>query len=142
MEKMFGTTTTNLIGQSAVPVIAVPGEYRTCRLTSVLYASDLGSLGPQLARAVDFAQPLGASVELLHFSTPAEPVTDPEIIRMAVQQYTDYPVSVHLKPRTTKMTLSADIESVIKVQKPSVLVMFTTRKDGFFELLIFVQPLR
>ena len=106
MEKLFGTTTANLIGQSPVPVIAVPGTYRAAKLIGILYASDLSSLGTQLNRVVDFAKPIGATVELLHFSTPLDPVTDPEIICMAVQKYTDYPVTIHLKPG--KMVFSTD----------------------------------
>ncbi|MCY7359433.1 MAG: universal stress protein [Rudanella sp.] len=135
MEKLFGTTTANLVGQSSVPVIAVPGNYRATKLTTVLYASDLSSLGTQLTRVIGFAKPVCATVELLHFSTPFEPVTDPEIICMAVQKYTDYPVTVHLQPRDFDTTLTADIESVITAQNPSLVIMFTTRKDGFFDRL-------
>ncbi len=135
MEKLFGTTTANLINQSAVPVIAVPGNYRAAKLTTVLYASDLSSLEPQLRRVVNFAKPAGAAVDLLHFSAPNEPVTDPEIIRMAVQTYTDYPVTVHLRPRHFETALTDEIESVIKARKPSVVVMFTTQNDGFFNRL-------
>ena len=134
-EKFFGTTTANLINQSSVPVIAVPGNYRTSELTTVLYASDLSSLAPQITRVVGFAEPLGAAVELLHFSTPLEPVIDPEIIDMAVQKYTNYPVTVHLKPRDLATTLTADIEGVVDAQKPSVLIMFTTQNEGFFDRL-------
>ena len=135
MEKLFGTTTANLVGQSSVPVIAVPGNYRATKLTTVLYASDLSSLENQLTRVVEFARPVGATVELLHFSTPFEPVTDPEIICTAVQKYTDYPVTIHLQPRDFETTLTADIEAVINAQKPSLMIMFTTRKDDFFDRL-------
>lgn len=97
LEKLFGTTTANLVGRSSVPVIAVPGAYRAAALGSVLYASDLGSLEPQIKRVIDFARPLDATVELLHFSTPADPVTDPEIIRMAVRKFSDYAVDSTLR---------------------------------------------
>lgn len=134
-EKLFGTTTSNLINQSSVPVIAVPGTYRASRLTTVLYASDLSSLEPQLTRVVDFAEPLGATIDLLHFSGLTEPVVDPEVIGMAVRKYTDYPVAVHLKPRHLVHTLTNDIRLVIDAQKPSVLIMFTTQNEGFFDRL-------
>ena len=133
-DKLFGTTTSNLINQSSVPVIAVPGTYRATKLSTVLYASDLSRLD-ELKQVVDFAWPLSATVELLHFSTSLEPVTDPDIISMAVQKQTDYPVAVHLKPRHLVNSLTEDIEAVIKAQKPSVLVMFTTHNEGFFARL-------
>ncbi len=133
-DKLFGTTTSNLINQSSVPVIAVPGTYRATKLSTVLYASDLSRMD-ELKRVVDFARPIGATVELLHLSTPLEPVMDPDIIGMAIQKQTDYPVAVQLKPRHVVNTLTEDIEAVIHAQKPSLLVMFTTQNEGFFERL-------
>ena len=135
IEQMLGTTTANLVGQSSVPVIAVPGNYRIAKLNTVLYASDLSSLETQLKQVVDFAKPIGATVELLHFNAQFGPVTDPEIIGMAVQKYTEYPVAIHLKPHDPGTTFAADIESVVNARNPSLLVMFTTQKDGFFNRL-------
>ena len=135
VEKLFGTTTANLINQSTVPIIAVPGNYRADKVASILYASDLSDLKFQLTRVVDFARPLGATVELIHFSGLSEPVTDPEIIGMDVQKFTDYPVEVQLKPRDLSVTLADDIESAINVRKPSMLIMFTKQNEGFFARL-------
>ena len=133
-DKLFGTTTSNLINQSSVPVIAVPGAYRATKLSTVLYASDLSRLD-ELKRVVDFARPLSAAVELLHFHQLNEPVIDADIIGMAIQKQTDYPVAVQLKPRHLVNMLTEDIETVINAQKPSVLIMFTTQNDGFFSRL-------
>jgi nucleotide-binding universal stress UspA family protein len=135
LEKLIGTTTANLINQSSVPVIAVPGTYRATKLTSILYASDLSSLEPQLRRVVDFARPLDATVELLHLSTSLDPVTDPEIINMAIRKFADYPINVHLQPRDFAMTLVADIELTLKKTKPSMMIMFTKQNEGFFSRL-------
>ena len=134
-EKLFGTTTANLINRSPVPVIAVPGAYRATKLTTVLYASDLSRLEAQVKRVVDFARPLAAAVKLLHFSNPGEPVTDPEIIDMAVRKFTDYPIHAQLKSRDLAKTVVADIESVVKAEKPSLLIMFTHQSEGFFSRL-------
>ena len=135
LEKLFGTTTTNLINQSPVPVIAVPGTYRAAKLTSILYASDLSRLEPQLKRVVDFARSLAAAVKLLHFINPDEPVTDPQLIDVAVGKFTDYPIHAQLTPRNLAKTVVADIESVVKVEKPSLLIMFTHQNEGFFSRL-------
>ena len=130
IEKLFGTTTANLINQSSVPVIAVPANYRASKLTSILYASDLSSLEHELKEVVAVAKPLAATVELRHFSAPSEPVTDPEIIGMAVQKFTNYPVAVHLQARDLSITLTDDIELTVKATKPSLLLMFTRQNEG------------
>lgn len=132
LEKLFGTTTANLVSRSSVPVIAVPGAYQAANVTSVLYASDLSSLEPQLRRVTDFARPLDATVELLHFSTPAEPVTDPEIIRTAVRKFSDYAVDVQLMPLDRATSLMTSLASAIKTTKPSMMIMFTNQNQGFF----------
>ncbi|NID13473.1 universal stress protein [Fibrivirga algicola] len=134
LDKLFGTTTSNLINQSKIPVIIVPGHYRSTKLTNVLYASDLTRLD-ELIRVVDFARPVSAAVRLLHFSEPLEPIIDPDIIRVAVQKQTDYPVAVQLTPRHVVKTLTEDIEGAMNAHKPSVLIMFTTQQEGFFSQL-------
>lgn len=135
LEKLVGTTTANLINQSPVPVIAVPVTYQAAKLTSILYASDLSSLEHELKRVVDFARPLAASVKLLHFSFPSEPVMDPEIVGMSVQKFSDYAVDVQLKPLDLTQTMIANIESAVKKIKPSMMIMFTTQNQGFFHQL-------
>lgn len=132
LEKLFGTTTANLVSRSSVPVIAVPGAYRAAKLTSVLYASDLSSLEPQLRRVIDFVKPLNATVELLHVSAPDEPITDPEIIRMAVRKFSDYAVDVQLMPLDRTTSLMTSLASAIKTTKPSMMIMFTNQDQGFF----------
>lgn len=134
-EKLVGTTTANLINRSPVPVIAVPGTYQATKLTNILYASDLSRLEPQVKQVIDFARPLGAWVELLHFINPGAPFIDPEIINMVVQKFTDYHIIVKLKPRDLEKTVAADIESVVKVEKPSLMIMFTQQNEGFFSRL-------
>lgn len=135
LEKLFGTTTANLINQSPVPVIAVPGKYRAIKLTRILYASDLGKLASELKQVVDFARPLAATIEVLHLSEPFETVVEPEIIKLGVREFTDYPVVLQLKPRNLEITLTADIGLVVNAQKSSMLIMFTAQKEGFVERL-------
>lgn len=132
LEKLVGTTTTNLINQSLVPVIAVPGRYRVAKLTRILYASDLSCIEQEIKLVVNFARSLATSVELLHFCLPSEPVTDPTIISMAVQTFSDYPVDVQLKPMDLTKTMIANLELAVKKAKPSMMVMFTTQNQGFF----------
>ena len=135
LEKLVGTTTATLINQSRVPVMAVPGKYRVARLTRILYASDLSSIEPEIKQVVNFARPLAASVELLHFRLPSEPVIDPEIINMAVQKFADYAVDVQLNPIDLTKTMIANIEQAVNKVKPSLMIMFTTQNKGFFHQL-------
>ncbi len=135
LEKLIGTTVANLINQSSVPVIAVPETYRRAKLTSLLYASDLTCLKREIPQVADFAKPLAARVDMIHFSSPSEQVTDPEIINMAVQKFSDYPIEVHIKPLDLSKSLINNIQSAIKTMKPSMVILFTTQNQGFFHQL-------
>ena len=66
-ERLLGTNTSNIINNSHIPVIAVPHNYKQTKISSILYASDLVNLEKELKIIVDFAKPLKAIVELLHF---------------------------------------------------------------------------
>ncbi|MEZ0484167.1 universal stress protein [Fibrella aquatica] len=134
-EKIIGTTTANLINQSSVPVIAVPGTFRTEQLTSLLYASDFTALKQEIPKVVDMARVFDARVDLLHFSFPSEPTLDPDILNTAVKTFTDYPMTVHLKPTDLSKTLIDNIDGVIKTLNPSLVIMFTTQNLGFFHQL-------
>ncbi|WP_020602037.1 universal stress protein [Spirosoma spitsbergense] len=132
LEKFFGTTTANLINQSGIPVIAVPGSYRVSKLTSILYASDLSRLEPELKQVVNFARPLAARVSMVHFSMPSEPTIDPTIIRTIAQTVSDYPVEVHVKAFDLTQTMITHIQLAVKTAKPSMIVLFTKQNEGFF----------
>ncbi len=135
-DKLLGTTTANLINQSSVPVIAVPGTYHLANVASILYASDLTALKQEVPRVADFARLLAAEVTLLHLSSPNEPVMDPAIIDVAVQKFAGYPVDVQVRPRDFALPLITQIEAAIRTEKPSMLLLFTAQNQGFFYQLL------
>jgi nucleotide-binding universal stress UspA family protein len=135
VEKLFGTTITYLINMSQIPVLAIPANYRTTKLDSILYASDLRHLEHEIKQVVDFAGPLAATVELLHLHAPDEPLMDPAIINLAIRQFSDYGIDLRLRPRDLTYTLVENIQAVVKALKPSAIIMFTTQNQGFLDRL-------
>ena len=135
-EKLLGTTTANLINQSSVPVIAVPGTFRLTKLASILYASDLTALEAEVPCVADFARLLPATVTMLHITSPNEPVMDPTIIDMAVQKFANYPIAIETRPRDFARPLIDQIEDVIHSAKPSMVILFTSQNQGFFYQLL------
>ncbi|NID10794.1 universal stress protein [Fibrivirga algicola] len=137
LEKIMGTTTANLINQSTVPVIAVPGNYQPTRLTSIAYASDLRCLKQEVARVADFARLLGASISLLHVTSPGEPVIEADIIDLAAERSAHLPVDLHLQPADLNQTMIGNIDAAVQQLKPSIVVLFTKQDQGFFHQLFF-----
>lgn len=133
LKKIFGTNTSNLINNSTVPVIAVPHTYRTKRITSILYASDLVTLENELKKVVDFAKPLKAKVELLHFHYPAEIASKKKMMNEAVKKFSKHNIRLHLEDINLVESLISNIESTIRKSKPSILIMFTQQNRSFFD---------
>ena len=135
IKKMFGTNTSNLINQSDVPVIAVPSSYHAVKITSILYASDLAFLEKEIKQVTDFAKPLKAKVELLHFNSPLEIISDSKIIESAIKKFSKYDIKLHIEKPNPVQSLISNLESAIKKSKPSILIMFTQQNRTFFEKL-------
>jgi nucleotide-binding universal stress UspA family protein len=135
MKKIFGTNTSNLILQSAVPVIAVPNTYKQAKIESVLYATDLSDLEKEMKKVVEFAGHFGANIEILHLNYPSDIVYNSKIIENIIHKFPKSHIKYSLENINLLYNLVANLQSVIKKHKPSVLVMFTDQKQGFFQKL-------
>ncbi|WP_411272863.1 universal stress protein [Daejeonella sp.] len=133
--KIFGTNTSILINQSDVPVIAVPNTYLNNKITSILYASDLSSFENETQKVIDFAKPLGAKIELLHFKFPSDLDRDPKLIQKAIKKFTNQDIKVRFDDFDFVESLVLNLDKEIKKLKPSILVMFTQQNRSFFERL-------
>jgi nucleotide-binding universal stress UspA family protein len=135
MKKIFGTNTSNLILQSEVPVIAVPNTYRQTKIKSFLYASDLSNLENEMKKVVDFASPFGAQIEILHLNYPSDIVFNAKVIENVIHKFPKSDIKYSLENINLLYNLVVNLQGLIKKHKPSVLVMFTDQKQGFFQKL-------
>lgn len=135
VKKIFGTNTSNLILQSQVPVIAVPNTYRHTKIKSVLYATDLSDLEKEMKRVVEFANPLGATIELLHMNYPSDIVFNSKVIENVIRKFPETDIKYSLESINLLYNLVVNLQAVIKKHKPSILVMFTDQNQGFFQKL-------
>ncbi|QEK50587.1 universal stress protein [Pedobacter aquae] len=137
IEKLFGTHTSYVISQSSIPVIAVPKTYRSRDIESVLYASDLINLDKELDQVIDFAKPIDAKIEVVHFGFPSDIAKKVKLAEEKVKNHSDYPVEFHVQPSDFIKSLVDNIETAVKRSKPSMLVMFTDQKVSFFKKMLF-----
>lgn len=134
-QKIFGTNTSNLIDKSEVPIIAVPHTYRRNQITKVLYASDLSDVEKEVKKVIDFAKPLKAEIELLHFKVPSDITGDPKLIQKAIGKFSDHNIKLHFEKLDFAQTLITNLEKAIKKSRPSVVIMFTEQNRSFFKKL-------
>ncbi|MRX45928.1 universal stress protein [Pedobacter puniceum] len=137
IEKLFGTHTSYVISQSSIPVIAVPKTYKSKDIQSILYASDLINLDKELDQVIDFAKPIDAKIEVVHFGFPSDIEKKVKLAEEKVKNHSDYPVEFHVQPSDFIKSLVDNIEIAVKKSKPSILVMFTDQKVSFFKKMLF-----
>ncbi|GLU51694.1 universal stress protein [Dyadobacter frigoris] len=135
LQRLLGTNTANLINNSEIPVIAVPYTYKSKKITSILYASDLTNLDKELEIVAAFAKPINAEVQLLHFSTFLETHIDPKKIEQATKKSDHLHMKLDIKFFEPAESLVSQIEAAITRTKPSMLVMFTEHHRSLFEKL-------
>ncbi len=133
LKKLFGTNTSYLINHSPVPVIAVPFKYQAEKIKHILYASDLANLDNELKKVVEFAKPLKAKLELLHFNYPSEEETNQGIVTKAVKHFSKFEIKLHLENIDLAENLITNIERAVKKAKPSMMIMFTQQNRSFFD---------
>ena len=129
----FGSNTSNLINKSDIPVIAVPSTYLGEKITKIAYASDLKQLDKELDQVVNFTQPLGAQLELLHFTNPGDELMELEEQEAIKKKIGEYQLITHFEKLDFEKTLIENMNEAFQRSKPSMVVMFTEQNRSFFE---------
>jgi nucleotide-binding universal stress UspA family protein len=134
-KKIYGTNTGNLITKSAVPVLAVPKNYKVADIKNVMYAADFRNYPAELKKVIDFALPLKATIEVLHFTWPDEITFDEKTIEAALKKQYKYGIRIHFEKNDAVHSLIQNLQHQISIRKPSVVIMFTNQQRTFFQKL-------
>ena len=133
LQRLLGTNTANLINNSDVPILAVPYKYKSKVISSILYASDLSNVEKELEIVAEFAAPINAEVQLLHFTTFLETHIDPKLMEQATKKSGQLHIKLDIKFFEPAESLVSHIETAITRTKPSMLIMFTEHHRNLFE---------
>lgn len=134
-KKIFGTNTGNLITKSAIPVLAVPQKFKGFGVKTILYATDLKSYSKEIEKVIVFAEPLKASIDVVHFSWPNEVAFDEKTIEVAFKRQFKYGLKLHFEKNDGVHSFIQNLEKQISIRKPGVVVMFTNQQRTFFQKL-------
>lgn len=135
LKRIWGTNTGNLITKSPVPVLAVPAAYRFTGIRRIMYAADFRNYGNELNRVVDFALPLKAQIEILHFTWPGETAAVEKMTVTALHKKYKYGLKMHYENNDAVHSLTENIQQQINTRKPSLVIMFTNQERTFFQKL-------
>ncbi len=131
--KIFGSIISRLITKSKVPVIAIPENYRRRDISKICYASDLVRLDEELLQVIDFAGPLKARVEIIHFKVPIDYLMDNKKIAAVIDKLLKYRIESRFETLDNEKALIQNMIKVLRNSKPSLMIMFTQQNRSLFE---------
>ena len=138
-KKIFGTNTGNLITKSAIPVLAVPQNYKAAEISKVLYATDLRDYATEINKVVAFARPLKTEIEVVHFTWPGKFPMEENLIKAAFKKQFKYGLTLDFENNEAALSLIENLKKQIKIRKPSLVLMFTDQKRTFFQKLFLAS---
>jgi len=135
LDKLFGTTVTNLIAGSSIPLFVIPKNYRTKPLVNILYASDFDNMEPELKIIQKFNANLQAKIEVLHFDHMYyDPLKRSKLESMTAKLQSDKLI-FHLKQLDFEYLFAQALHSYLQKNRPSLMVLFTKQNRNWFDRL-------
>lgn len=134
-DKFMGTNASSLITTSPIPLIVVPHTYRTKPLKSILYASDMENIGPELSHIEKFAAPIDAAIAVYHYDYFIEEDEVKAKFKKIADKYNSAKVAFHFKKLFAEVPLLNQLQEDIRKSKPSIISMFTKQDRNWFERL-------
>jgi nucleotide-binding universal stress UspA family protein len=133
-DKLVGTTTSEMIGKSSLPVLAVPPQYRFKQPQKILFASTLDDQELiYLKELIPMAQSLEASIEVVHITHRKEDE--------ALQKLQDFQEKVEQEipyPKISYRTLHSSevfdtLRKAIEKEEPDIVLMPEKRNMNLFK---------
>lgn len=136
IEKLFGTIVSELIIKSAIPVIAVPKNYRMKPLQTICYASDMENIDEEIKEIAAFSVLLNAKVKVLHYDYETHLKMNKEKLNQLALKYENEHIMFHFKKLNALYPLIKHLKRDILMFKPSLLIVFTKQNRKWFDRLL------
>ena len=134
--KMFGTTASELITFSPIPVIIVPKNYRLKSITNLFFASDFKNFTDELHHIEKFSIPTAAKINVYHYDYQLFlDVSVSKFDRIAKNNKSEN-IKFNYRKLDDNKSLLSHLEKDIAKAKPSIVVMFTKQNRNWFSRLL------
>ena len=132
---IIGTTASKLIVASPIPVISIPSTRSLKKLTDVCYASNMVNYQKEIKKVIAFAEPLDATVNMLHILDPKENLPKFTSVETRLLKKTGKKIKVKYVKRNPKHKLCEDINAAVKKIKPGLIVFFIHRSQPYWNAM-------
>lgn len=136
MAKLFGNVATHLITDSPIPVFIIPKNYRIKPLTDLCYASDMENPETEIKKVLELATSIQATVKVLHFDYEIGLHENQDKLTAIAQKYETKNIKFHYKKLDALYPLNEHLRKIIRLIKPSLVVLFTKQDRKWFDRLL------
>ncbi len=98
----------------------------------------------EIRKVITFAEPLEASITMLHIVNPKENLPKATAVETKLLKKTERNVKVKYSKRNLEQTLCEDINSAVKKIKPGLMVFFIHRSQPYWNAMFHpanIKPL-
>lgn len=132
--KLFGSTTSGIVLQAEIPVLAVPTNHGFKHVKTIVYASDLRNLENELKIVVPAAKAFNATIEILYLDFGWGLGKPPESLNDLKKEVGYDKIRIVVQKEKGGFTILQQIENYLKVTNPDMLVMFPEDRSYFDRL--------
>lgn len=133
--QVFGTTASELIAFSPIPVFIIPKNYKVEPIKNLFFASDLKNIDDELTKIDLFSKPINASTDIYHYDYQAVlNANDTKFVHI-ISKYKSDSINFHLRKLDSGKPLLQQMETEISNNKPSLVILFTRHNRNWFDRL-------
>jgi nucleotide-binding universal stress UspA family protein len=133
--QLFGTTASELIGFSPIPVIIVPKNYRIKPIKKLFFASDFKNADEEFQKITVFTKPINAKLEVYHYDYKSFLNANKNKFDKISKKHQSESVTFYSRKLDSGTPLLDHLEKDIAKAKPSLVVLFTKQNRNWFDKL-------
>ena len=133
---LFGSTTSELILKSKIPILAIPQRFSYKKIKTIIYASDMTDLSNEVSSLLPISKAIKAPIEVLYLDYWNKGKEKDILFNKMITKNQFKNVYLIKKSVSIEKTMAEHIINYTKKNKDSILAMFPEERN-FFEKIFF-----
>jgi nucleotide-binding universal stress UspA family protein len=135
LSQLFGTTASQLIAFSPIPVLIVPKNYKIKPIESLFFASDFKNVEEEFRNIEAFSRPIDAKLDVYHYDYKWFLNANKNKFDRISTKHQSIDVTFHSRKLDSGTPLLEHLEKDISKAKPSIVILFTKQNRNWFDRL-------
>ncbi len=133
--QIFGTTASELVAFSPIPTFIIPVNYEVKPITNLFFASDFVNFEEEFNNIRAFSNLINSKIDIFHFDYQKVLDSNENKFDKISSRHKSDKVNFHLRNLDSGKPLLRQLETEIKHENPSLVVVFTKQNRNWFERL-------